>query len=80
MDTPLHFRDKVTIETVAFCRRSGFKEGEDSEIGQDKASTRRYKLCWSRSSDKIESPRLVYRFVFHVDLRTMSTRRMLTLE
>ena len=34
MDTPLHLRDKGIVKTVGFWRRTGFKEGEDGEIGQ----------------------------------------------
>ena len=33
MDTPLHSRDKETVKTVAFLRRTGSEEVEDGEIG-----------------------------------------------
>ena len=34
MDTPLHSRDKETVETVGFWRQTGSEEGEDCEIGR----------------------------------------------
>ena len=34
IDTPLHSREKGTVKTVGFRRRSGSKEGEDGEIGR----------------------------------------------
>ena len=33
MDTPLYSKDKRTVKTVGFWRRTGSKEGEDGEIG-----------------------------------------------